>query len=275
MSRNADRLGLNNKITTPVQTNSSTSPVPTEFVLLPSKGKFYSPEHPLHGKESVEIRYMTTKEEEILTNKSLIKEGVVIDKLIQSVLVEQDIKVESLLLGDKNAIVVACRINSFGPEYKINVVCPVCSGNIVQDVDLEVLINGIEEPEQQNVVISQNGTFDVLLGSDVVTLRLLTGKDEAQLTKLNEKKAKYKQAETPIQDLLRFIVVAVNGNEDRKFIEEEFIPTLLAKHSRKLRSEYQKVVPNIDLEKELECGKCGSDVKITIPFTASFFWPDR
>jgi hypothetical protein len=87
--------------------------VPTEFVDMPSKGKYYPKEHPFHNKESVEIKFMTAKEEDILTSRALLKKGIAIDRMLQSILME-NVDVDSLLVGDKNALVVAARITGYG-----------------------------------------------------------------------------------------------------------------------------------------------------------------
>ena len=76
--------------------------LPTEKVSLPSKGLLYPKESPLSSGE-IEMKYMTAKEEDILTNSNFIKNGTVIDKLLQSMIVTP-INYDELLVGDKNAI---------------------------------------------------------------------------------------------------------------------------------------------------------------------------
>jgi hypothetical protein len=100
--------------------------IPTEFVDLPSGGKFYGPDHPCHGRDSVEMRFMTAKEEDILTSRTLIKKGIVIDRLLQSMVVEKHLNIDDLLIGDKNALVIAARISGFGEEYDTRVSCASC-----------------------------------------------------------------------------------------------------------------------------------------------------
>ena len=143
MPRNEDRLGAIE------QTGASDAPpvleknsildfvLPTEFVDLPTKGRFYPEEHPLHGKESIEIRYMTAKDTDILTSKSLLKKGVAVDRMLQNIIVDKSIKVDDLYSGDKNAILIAARINGFGPEYKTKVTCPQCGATSEHAFNLE------------------------------------------------------------------------------------------------------------------------------------------
>ena len=100
--------------------------VPTEFVELPSKGRFYDESHPLHGSETLEIRHMTAKEEDILTSRALLKQGVALDRVIQSLIVDQSVKADHLLVGDRNALIIATRIAGYGSEYSTQVACPAC-----------------------------------------------------------------------------------------------------------------------------------------------------
>ena len=90
---------------------------PTETVDLPSKGHFYFQGHPLSSGK-VELKYMTAKEEDILTSQNLIQQGTVIDVLLESLIVDKSIKVEDLLVGDKNALMVAARVLGYGADYE-------------------------------------------------------------------------------------------------------------------------------------------------------------
>ena len=103
---------------------------PTEFVELPSRGKFYPSEHPLHNVETLEVRHMTARDEDILTSRSLLKKGVAIDRFLQNIVVDRRVKVEDLLIGDKNAIIIASRISGYGPRYDANVLCPSCVSSV-------------------------------------------------------------------------------------------------------------------------------------------------
>ena len=96
---------------------------PTEVIDLPSQGNIYSKDSPLaDGK--IELKYMTTREEDILMSENLIKKGVVIDKLLDSLIVTKGVKQKDLILGDKNAVLVASRILAYGPEYTTEITNP-------------------------------------------------------------------------------------------------------------------------------------------------------
>ena len=95
---NEERLGIDSST---IEQNNSQQPTleegslkfitPTEFVELPSKGHFYPPDHTLHNQEMVEIRHMTTKEEDILTSVTLLKKGIALDRMLESILVNKKI----------------------------------------------------------------------------------------------------------------------------------------------------------------------------------------
>ena len=122
--------------TTPAAPASLSYVTPTEFVELPSRGKFYSTDHPLHNKEVIEMRYMTAKDEDILTSPALLKNGVAIDRLIENLIVDKNVSANSLLLGDKNAVILAARISGYGEQYEVNVNCPACGTTIEHSFDL-------------------------------------------------------------------------------------------------------------------------------------------
>ena len=93
---------------------------PTEIIDLPSKGKVYPQGHPL-SKGTIEIKYMTAKEEDILASQNLIRKGVVLDKLFESVVVQEGVQTGDILIGDKNAILLATRILGYGAQYDVEV----------------------------------------------------------------------------------------------------------------------------------------------------------
>jgi len=256
---------------------------PTEFVDLPSRGKYYAPEHPMHGKESVEIKQMTTKEEDILTNKSLIKKGVVIDRLIESLVLDKSIKADSLLVGDKNAIMIAARISAYGPEYDVSIVCLECGNKSLHNISLtEVYVADAEILEQQAQLDEKLKHERLPNGNVIIPLpktgwnaecRLLTGRDETTLlTYLETKRKKDAQAEITLGEQLSFIIQSINGVADPKMLSDgiALMPAFDAKH---LRNVYQKLIPNVKIEKKYTCGSCISEQEVEVPFTQEFFWP--
>jgi len=293
MSRNQDRLGLNNVPTqdeTPAATtaavgigvpSSDGSPsfswsVPTEFVELPSQGMFYPTDHPLHNQKTVEIRFMTAKEEDILTSRSLLKEGVALDRMLQNLLVDKRIKINSLLVGDKNALLVAARRTGYGEEYETNVTCPTCTNTEEYTFDIsEPPTNDFaQQAEEFGVNFTSDGLLEITLPMTrtVVQCRLLTGDDEMSMFKETERKAKRKMQSATTTDAFRSYIVSVNG-EVNPLVIESFIQAMPARDARRLRQIYSQVVPNINLTQNYQCTNCGYEADMEVPLGVDFFWP--
>lgn len=253
------------------QNNNLSFVVPTEFVDLPSKGKFYPPTHPLHNKSTIEMRYMTAKEEDILTSKSLLKKGVAIDRMLESVIVDKSVKVDDLLLGDKNALIVAARITGYGSDYETKVTCPSCGTSGPYSFDLSQL-KGTEGGDSEHAKLTENGTFKLTLpvSKFVVEVRLLNGIDEKKISEMFNSNAN-KSLEKNVTEQFRMFLVSVQGNSNREIIEK-FIEVMPAADSRFLRKEYSKLSPNVDLTQQVECPNCGVVSEMEVPFTTDFFW---
>lgn len=251
---------------------------PTEFVELPSGGLYYPEGHPLHNQDSIEIKHMTAKEEDILSDKTLLKKGLAIDRFLRSVIVDKRVKVDSLLVGDKNAILVAARITGYGPEYDTKVVCPVCFSHGRHEFDLNSInINDLSEEEinDMGVEISEDKTFIFNLPASgfQVECRLITGVEEKQILAASARSKKNNLPSKETTRNLKVMIVSVEGNADRAYINS-FIDNMPAKDSRYLRTTYQKCVPNIELKETHACGACSAETEISVPFTTDFFWPD-
>lgn len=283
MSRNnEDRLGIKDEGQTPpiLTASDSTSPLqfvaPTEFVDLPTQGKFYPEGHPLHNKETVEIRYMTAKDEDILTSKTLLKKGVAVDRMLANILVDKNIKIEDLFVGDKNAIIIAARISGYGPEYKTNVTCPSCGATAENEFDLnDILEKGTAEP-YNDIQIEADGTFNITLPKTkvVAQCRLVSGKDEKRLEAVAAKRKKHGLPENTLTELVKTLVVSLNGETERKVVEG-FVDQMPALDSKFLRAAYNRVVPNVDMKHVYGCESCGVETSLDMPFSVSFFWPNE
>lgn len=269
----------------PTQNTSTLNFVtPTEIVELPSKGLFYPEDHPLHNKDSVEIKQMTAREEDILTNKSFIRKGLVIDKLVESLLVDKTINVNSLLVGDKNAIMVAARINAYGPSYDVVVNCLECGAKNMLGIDLlEITTRDTEKidaAKAENPLLAherlENGNVVITLPKTgwMATCKLLTGRDEKEVLSLLEGKKKLygADAEVAISEQLYFILTSVNDVFDRETLKQVIglMPAYDAKH---LRNVYAKLIPNVAIEKKYTCSSCNGEQEMEVPFTQEFFWP--
>ena len=253
---------------------------PTELINLPSAGKYYPPEHPLHGEETIEIKHMTAREEEILTSRSFLKKGVAIDKLLQSVIVNKSIKIGDLLVGDKNAILVYTRVLAYGAEYKTKITCPACGD--VDDYEFNLLEHTVTTPDDMSAdyKICEDGTFEIPLPKTqvVACVRLLTGEDEAHFARQSEaRKKKQKKlgmaiADNALTEQMKSFIVSLNGVSDKREITG-FVNNMPAIDSRHLRSVYARLTPNVDLTQNYECSSCDHEQEMEVPFTSDFFWP--
>ena len=278
MPRNEDRLGAKD------QTGAEAPPIleknsildfvlPTEFVDLPTQGRFYPEDHPLYQKESIEIRYMTAKDTDILTSKTLLKKGIALNRVLQNLIVNPSIRVDDLFVGDKNAIVVAARINGFGADYKASVTCPSCNTQGECDFDLNEIDPKLPDEECD---ISSEGTFTVVLPKTGIEAecRLLTSLDEQSMFRKHEKRKKRNLPESPLTDQYKLFIVSLNGVSERRLVEK-FIDEMPALDSSYLRKVYSRVAPNLEMKQDFSCPVCDTDTLVDIPFSANFFWPDR
>jgi len=257
-----------------VQESGFSFATPTEFVELPSGGTFYPEGHPLHNEGTVEIKYMTAKDEDILTSPSLLKKGLAVDRLVKNILVDKNIDPGSLLVGDKNAILIAARITGYGESYAASVTCPVCAMTGIHEFDLSQMRTYVPDFDELGVSPTGNGEYSLQLpkcGVEV-TFRALTGRDEKNLLMIGERKKKQNLPETTLTDQFRATIAAVNGNREQNYINQ-FIDVMPAMDSRLLRSTYAKTIPNVNMGQTYTCESCGSEEEVTMPFTAEFFWP--
>ena len=227
---------------------------------------------------------MTAKEEDILASESLIRKGVAIDRMLQSLLIDNNLKVKDLLVGDKNALTVAARITGYGTEYTTRVTCPAC--NTVQefefDLDEQTTTGAAFDREELNeklegVEMTSNGTFLVELpkSSLTVELKMLTGADEEKLEKFQKQKAKNNNGQSSLlTDTMKSIIIAVDKVTERAQINN-FVENMPALDSRYLRGIYQQLVPNIDMTQEFSCKKCDHTQALEVPVTTDFFWPQQ
>ena len=282
LRNNEDRFGSSHgadspaPIISPDQQSNIHFTMPTELVDLPSGGKFYPENHPLHNAEAVEIRYMTARDEDILVNKSFLKKGVVLDRLLESVIIDKNISVKSLLVGDKSAILVAARITGYGSEYDTKVACPSCGD--VNDHSFDLLeASTITGMENSGVDYEQtsNGTFIIKTPRTeaLVEIKLLTGGDEDKLVKTNQMRVKNKLPELGMTDQMLSYIVSINGTSDTNFLNS-FIENMPAMDARSIRSSYKKIMPNIDLSQQFQCNSCDYEQEMEVPFTSEFFWPE-
>ena len=236
--------------------------LPTETIELPSKGLLY-PEDSELAKGTIEMKYMTAKEEDILTNQSYIKNGTVLDKLLKSLIISK-IDYSQLLIGDKNAIMVAARILGYGANYKFTY------EEEEHTIDLSKLEN---KKLDEKLFKSKTNEFDFTLphSGNKVTFKLLTHKDEQDSKReLDGLKKINKNSSPELTTRLKHIIQSINGETDKKDIRDFVDNYLLARDSRALREYINEIQPDVDLTFFPE----GNESGVSIPIGVNFFWPD-
>ena len=248
----------------------------TEFVELPSRGMFYPQNHPLHGQETVEIRFMTARDEDILTSPALLRKGVAIDKFVQNILVDQNIRVADLLVGDKSAIMVAARVTGYGPEYDVKITCPECDTEGEHTIDLTDYHKYFQKFEQsENFTLNKDGNFETTLPASGMqaVVKLLTTRDEQTTANRQRAKQKNKLAESNATDFLKLVIVSIDGVTHPSELND-MIMDMPARDSRFLRKNYANLVPTVKMIENIECMYCGAVTETEVPLEATFFWPD-
>ena len=237
--------------------------LPTETIELPSKGLLYPEGHPLKS-GTIEMKYMTAKEEDILSNQSYIQKGTVLDKLLQSLIVTK-FDYNDLLVGDKNALMVAARILGYGKDYKFTY-----KGE-EQTVDLSTL-EAKPLAEEVTQATTNEFTFTLPTSGATVTFNLITHKHEADITQELEGLKKLSPNSSPpeLTTRLKHIITSVNGERDKKSIRQFVDNYFLAADSRALRSKIVEITPDVDLTFFPE----PDGAKVDIPIGLRFFWPD-
>ena len=236
--------------------------LPTETIDLPSKGLLYPEGHPLSN-GTIEIKYMTAKEEDILTNQNYIQNGTVLDKLLKSLIVTK-FDYNDLVIGDKNAIMVAARILGYGAEYKFTY------NGIEETVDLSEINN---KPLDESLYTKgQNEfTFTLPASNNEITFKFLTHGDEAKISKELEGLKRIKKEESPeLTTRLKYMITSINGDQESKTIREFIDQAFLARDARAFREHISKIQPDVDLT----FFPSSSTKSISLPIGINFFWPD-
>ena len=236
--------------------------LPTETIDLPSKGLVYPEEHPLSS-GTIELKYMTAKEEDILTNTTLIQNGTVLDKLLESLIITK-VNFSDLLIGDKNAILVAARILGYGKDYNFKYL----GQNYT--VDLSLLE---PKPLDESLYVKGQNEFEFTLPSTGtrLTFKLLTHGDELKISQEIESLKKLNKTASPdLSTRLKHMILSVEGSYEKKDIREFVDNYFLARDSKAFREHIRDLQPDLDLTFFPE----RSETRVDIPIGIGFFWPE-
>ena len=245
---------------------------PTEVLSLPSNGLLYSEDSPLRS-GNIDVKYMTAKEEDILTSNNLIEQGVVITKLLESVIADSKVKLNDMLIGDKNALMIGTRILGYGADYNIMLTDPDTRERVEHTINLSKLKN-----KSINESLLENGnlfSFELPNSKRIVEFKLLTHGDEV---KINEILKDYKKVEEltgvsqEITTRLKYQIQSIDGNKEQKDIDNFFDNEFLALDAIAYRKYVSELTPDIDLTFEYTSQK-GKKHKLDIPLGIEFFWP--
>lgn len=247
--------------------------IPVELVPLPSMGKVYPEGTTFSNREAVEITAMTAREEDILTSRALIKKGTVISELLKSCIVDKRVNVSDLLIGDRNAIMIAIRITGYGSEYETEVECPACNTKSKHAFNLaELPLRTLQiEPVQPGVNLFE---FSLPVSKKRVQFKFLTGREEEEITTTRNKtqKAGFLN-DNAVTTTLQFSIQSVDGVTDRAKISQ-FTRAMPARDSLALRKYINDNQPDIVTKQEFICPSCDNIEEVTMPIGTNFFWPD-
>ena len=245
-------------------------PFPTEVISLPSKGLCYPESHPL-SKGEITIKLMTAKEEDILTSTNLIKKGIHLDKLLESVVVEPGVNVNDILVGDKNAILITSRVLAFGPEYNVTINDPVENEPVEYTVDLSKI--KIKEVDDSKLNRQNEYDFTLPVSKAQIKFKLLTHGDELAINKDIEASEKTLKQGNEITTRYRRLITEVNGDRNLGTISTYVTNQLLAGDSKALRKYMASITPDLDLTFDYVSPYTGEMEALRIPFGMDFFYP--
>ena len=241
------------------------SKFPTEVIDLPSKGLVYPKEHPLSSGQ-VEIKYMTAKEEDILTSPNLIEKGIVLDKLLESIIVTEGVKLDDFVIGDKNTLLVSARILGYGKDYPVN----------YNDEEINIDLTTLKEIwiDEKNLVEPHKNEFKFTtpISKSQIVFSILDGHMEKQLEDLNKAYEKAGQSRE-LTNRYKLIIKSVDGKSERKDIDDFVDNQFMARDSIAFRDYIADVAPDIDFTTKVKLAD-GSKQEVTVPMTVRFFWPN-
>lgn len=244
---------------------------PTEVISLPSQGKVYPESNPLSSGE-IEIKYMTAKEEEILASQNLIKKGVVLDKLFESIIVDKKINPNDIIIGDKNAIMLATRILGYGSDYQIEI-----TDDLDEKSKVTVDLAQIQTKEVDVELLNTDNkfTFTTPVGGNVLEFKLLTHGDEQKIDADVKAMQRLNKdgASSELTTRYRYMILSVDGKNDTQTINNFVNNRFLTRDTKAFREYVKSISPDVNMEFEYEDPQTGEKEVRPIPMGVNFFWP--
>ena len=243
---------------------------PTEVVNLPSKGRLYSKDSPL-SKGEVELKYMTAQEEDILTSINLIRKGIVIDKVLESLIVDKKIKIDDLLIGDKNALMISARILGYGKDYGVKANCSECG----KSGDLKVDCTQLKDIEISDDIKENKFSMKLPATKVEIEFKLLTGAEEISVEKDVEAMQKV-QPDIDYTNTFRFkkMITSIDGDTTQSVINDFVDNKFLALDSLEFRKHLNRITPGVDMGYPYTCPSCNHTQEVVVPLGTGFFWPN-
>jgi len=244
--------------------------VPTETIDLPTKGLIYAKENPLSS-GVVEMKYMTAKEEDILTNINLLRQGIAIEKMLKS-LIKSTINYEDLTLGDRNGLLIAARILAYGKDYTFNYRNP----NTGDEEQVTVDLQNLKYKEIDFTKFENKNEFSFVLpySKNEISFKILTVADDKKIDEeIKGIKKNLGQDQGLLSTRLKYQITSVNGDFSVKTIRE-FVDNgyLLSRDSIELRKYIAQITPDINTKVQFTL-KDGTEVETDLPMGAEFFFP--
>ena len=247
--------------------------VPRDYVMLPSKGRIYPPDSPLHNLEEIEVRHLTAADEDILTSRALLRSGKAIDTMLSNVLLNKSININDFISGDKNAILTFLRITGYGPDYDVEVDCPECNETIKHQFDLTKLTMRFLDVDP--ISAGQN-RFEFILPSGIrIEFKLLNSAEDQKIADEQEKLKRTTNSplEKNVTTKYKHQIISVD-DKDAQTLINNFVDTLNLRDSRAFRTYLEEVEPDVDMKQDFKCRMCGHSEEVEIPVTVGFFWPE-
>jgi len=258
----------------PTQQTAAGFDFPTQVISLPSEGRCYAESNPL-SKGTLEIKYMTAREEDILADRNLINKGIVLQKLLESVVVQPGVNVDDLVIGDINAVYLATRMLGYGAEYDIEVTDPFSGEKQKVTIDLSKL-----QTKDINLdILNAQNRYELTLpvSKKKLIVKLLTHKDEKDINQeiqAMERLTKGKSVGTDVTTRFKYMILDIDGNSDRGFINK-FVPNMLAGDTKALRNFFKEISPDMNMTFDFVSEVTGDTEALDIPFGISFFYPSN